>query len=99
MSLNLKSLIAKLDPACRTALEGAASLCISRTNYEIEVEHFLSQLVEPVREQEEVGLFDAHFDCEVCMNAKHIVVAVYGDEELGVNLSMNPSCFTGMTMT
>ena len=46
MSLNLKSLIAKLDPACRSALEGAASLCISRTNYEIEVEHFLSQLIE-----------------------------------------------------
>ncbi len=46
MSLNLKSLIAKLDPASRTALEGAASLCISRTHYEIEVEHFLSQLVD-----------------------------------------------------
>ena len=41
MSLNLKSLIGKLDEATRGALEGAAGLCLSRTHYDIEVEHFL----------------------------------------------------------
>lgn len=41
MSLNLKSLINKLDDATRSAFESAAGLCVSRTNYEIEVEHYL----------------------------------------------------------
>jgi type VI secretion system protein VasG len=41
MSLNLKSLIGKLDEATRGALEAAAGLCLSRTHYDIEVEHFL----------------------------------------------------------
>jgi len=41
MSLNLKSLIGKVNDATRTTLEGAAGLCLSRTHYDIEVEHFL----------------------------------------------------------
>ncbi len=44
--LNLKSLIGKLNPVCRSALESAAGLCMSKTNYEIEVEHFLLKLTE-----------------------------------------------------
>jgi type VI secretion system protein VasG len=43
---NLKSLIGKLNDTCRNALEGAAGLCLSRTNYEVEVEHVLLKLVE-----------------------------------------------------
>ena len=39
MSANLKSLIGRLNDTCRNALEGAAGLCLSRTNYEVEVEH------------------------------------------------------------
>ena len=46
MGLNLKSLIAKLNDQTRGALEGAAGLCLSRTNYDIEVEHFLTKLLE-----------------------------------------------------
>ncbi len=38
MSLNLKSLIGKLDEATRSALEAAAGLCVSRTHYDIEVD-------------------------------------------------------------
>ncbi|HEV2322558.1 MAG TPA: type VI secretion system ATPase TssH, partial [Terracidiphilus sp.] len=41
MSLNLKSLIGKVDEATRSALEASAGLCLSRTHYDIEVEHFL----------------------------------------------------------
>ncbi len=43
---NLKSLIGKLNDTCRNALEGAAGLCLSRTNYEVEVEHLLLKLLE-----------------------------------------------------
>ncbi len=39
--MNLKSLISKVDDATRSALEAAAGLCVSRTHYDIEVEHFL----------------------------------------------------------
>jgi len=34
------------DPA-RSALEGAAGLCLSRTHYDIEVEHYLMKLLDP----------------------------------------------------
>ena len=46
MGLNLKSLISKLNDQSRTALEGAAGLCLSRTHYDIEVEHFLIKLLD-----------------------------------------------------
>jgi type VI secretion system protein VasG len=41
MSINLKSLIGKLNDATRQALEAAAGLCVSRTHYDIEIEHYL----------------------------------------------------------
>jgi type VI secretion system protein VasG len=46
MGLNLKALIAKLNDPTRSALEGAAGLCLSRTNYDIEIEHFLTKLLD-----------------------------------------------------
>ncbi len=41
LSLNLKSLIAKLNESTRSALESAAGLCVSRAHYDIEIEHYL----------------------------------------------------------
>lgn len=46
MGVNLKSLIGKLNDATRSALEGAAGLCLSRTHYDIEIEHFLMKLLD-----------------------------------------------------
>ncbi|MCZ2075162.1 MAG: type VI secretion system ATPase TssH [Bryobacteraceae bacterium] len=46
MSVNLKSLIGKLNDATRSALEGAAGLCLSRTHYDIELEHYLTKLLD-----------------------------------------------------
>jgi type VI secretion system protein VasG len=46
MNVNLKSLIGRLNDTCRNALEGAAGLCLSRTNYNIEIEHLLLKLLE-----------------------------------------------------
>lgn len=45
-SLPLKTLVGKLNPVCRRALEGAAGLCLSRTNYNVEIEHYLLKLLE-----------------------------------------------------
>jgi type VI secretion system protein VasG len=41
MSTNLKALIEKLNDTTRRALEAAAGLCVSRTHYDIEIEHYL----------------------------------------------------------
>src|SRR3984885_4108943 len=46
MGLNLKALIGKLNEPARLALEGAAGLCLSRTNYDVEVEHYLTKLLD-----------------------------------------------------
>ncbi len=46
MKVNLKSLVGRLNDTCRSALEGAAGLCLSRTNYDVEVEHLLLKLLE-----------------------------------------------------
>ena len=46
MKVNLKALIGRLNDPCRSALEGAAGLCLSRTNYDVEIEHLLLKLME-----------------------------------------------------
>ena len=46
MSLNLKSLIGKLNDTTRGVLEGSAGLCMSRTHYDIEIEHYLVKALE-----------------------------------------------------
>jgi type VI secretion system protein VasG len=43
--LDLNGLIGKLNPVCQRALEGAAGLCLSRTNDNVEVEHRLTKLL------------------------------------------------------
>lgn len=46
MNVDLRSLVGKLNDTCRTALESAAGLCLSKTHYEVEIEHFLLKLGE-----------------------------------------------------
>ena len=46
MSINLKTLITKLNDTTRLATERAASLCISRGHYEVDIEHLLLALLE-----------------------------------------------------
>ena len=41
MTINLRGLIGKLNASTRNALEAAAGLCLSRTHYDVEIEHFL----------------------------------------------------------
>lgn len=46
VSIDLKSLINKLNEPCRQALEGAAGLCMARAHYNVEAEHWLLKLLE-----------------------------------------------------
>ena len=46
MGLNLRSLIAKLNDTARLALEASAGFCLSRTHYDVEIEHYLMKLLD-----------------------------------------------------
>jgi type VI secretion system protein VasG len=46
MDVNLRSLIGKFNQATRSATEAAAGLCLSRTHYNVEIEHYLYKLLE-----------------------------------------------------
>ena len=49
MSNNLKSLISKLNDNCRRAAERAASICMAKGHYEVDIEHFILALLEQPR--------------------------------------------------
>ncbi len=44
--VNLSALVGRLDETCKRSLEAAAGLCLSRTHYNVEIEHWLSKLIE-----------------------------------------------------
>ncbi|MGD0903915.1 MAG: AAA family ATPase, partial [Terracidiphilus sp.] len=46
MSTNLKALIDKLNDTTRRTLEAAAGLCVARTHYDIEIEHYLMKTLD-----------------------------------------------------
>jgi type VI secretion system protein VasG len=46
VELNLKSLLSKLNSQSHSALESAAGLCLTRTHYDVEVEHYLTKLLD-----------------------------------------------------
>ncbi len=46
-TINPRALVSKLNAICRRALEGAAGMCLSRSNYNVEIEHWLLKLFEP----------------------------------------------------
>jgi len=46
MSINLKAMIGKLNDTTRRTLEASAGLCVARTHYDIEIEHFLLKLLD-----------------------------------------------------
>src|SRR6266536_141573 len=45
-TIDLKSLVGRLNEPCRRALEAAAGLTLSRTHYNVEIEHWLTKLLD-----------------------------------------------------
>ena len=45
-TIDLKSLVSRLNEPCRRALEAAAGLTLSRTHYNVEIEHWLIKLLD-----------------------------------------------------
>jgi type VI secretion system protein VasG len=71
---NLKSLIAKLNTTCRSSLESAAGLCLSRSNYDVEVEHFLLKLAEAP--DTDVARILRHFEADSSRLARDLTRAI-----------------------
>ena len=46
LTVDIKALLRRLNKYCTAALEAAAGLCVSRTHYEVTVEHVLVKLLE-----------------------------------------------------
>src|SRR5437588_2977752 len=59
MSIKLKSLIGRLNDTTRGTLEAAAGLCLSRTHYDIEPEHFLLKLLD--KPEADIPMLLKHF--------------------------------------
>ncbi|MFA9218874.1 MAG: Clp protease N-terminal domain-containing protein, partial [Sphingomonadaceae bacterium] len=60
MSISLKTLIGKLNDSTRLAATRAASICISRGQYQVEIEHLLLALLE--QEQCDLVIVARHCD-------------------------------------
>jgi type VI secretion system protein VasG len=60
MSLDLRALIGKLNETTRRALEGAAGLALSRTHFDVDLEHWLFKLLEDT--DSDIPHIIRHFD-------------------------------------
>jgi type VI secretion system protein VasG len=49
VAVDIKSLLLHMNAFCTNALQNAAGLCVSRTHYEITVEHFIAKFLEDPR--------------------------------------------------
>src|SRR5262245_36429670 len=62
MPSNLRLHVNKLSDNGRSCLEAAAGLCLARTHYDVEVEHFLLKAAEA--QQNDVGRILQHFEID-----------------------------------
>ncbi|MEW6261640.1 MAG: type VI secretion system ATPase TssH [Thermodesulfobacteriota bacterium] len=49
INVDLRTLLSKLNSFCAGTLHGAAGLCVTRTHYEVTIEHFLVKALEDAR--------------------------------------------------
>lgn len=61
-SMSLSKLVDKLNPVVKKSLEGAASICHSRSQFTVEVEHWLLSLLE--KEADDIRLILASFSID-----------------------------------
>ena len=46
MDIDIRTLLGRLNPECKRAMEQAAELCVQQTHYHVDLEHLLFKLVE-----------------------------------------------------
>jgi type VI secretion system protein VasG len=63
LNVDLQSLVGRLNAHCRSSLEGAVGLTLSRTHYNVEIEHWLMKLVETT--DNDVAAILRHFEIDM----------------------------------
>ena len=85
MNVDIKSLLSRLNDFCTNTLQAGAGLCVSRTHYEVTVEHFILKLIEDPRS--DISLIFKQFEIESGAVLKKIEA---GLEELKTGNSSRP---------
>ena len=62
MKSNFAGIVGKLNGYCKQSLEAASGVCVSRSHYEVSIEHMLSKLLED--ERSDIPLLLAHFEID-----------------------------------
>jgi len=94
---NLRALTAKLNPAVRNALENAAGLCLSRTHYNVEIEHLLTKLLDTVNNDASLMLKNAGVDTSRL--AKDLTVSLDGMKEFHDHVRQVPGLWDNAIRT
>jgi type VI secretion system protein VasG len=76
MATNLKSLIGKLNDTTRSVLEAAAGLCLSRTHYDVEIEHYLLKAMEST--ESDIAAILKHYGVDTSRLAKELESSLDG---------------------
>jgi type VI secretion system protein VasG len=74
ITVDIKTLLGRLNPYCTRALENAAGLCVSRSHYEVTVEHVLLKLLDDP--QSDVPLLLRQFEVDAGALAKGLEQAL-----------------------
>ncbi|WEY42339.1 type VI secretion system ATPase TssH [Paraburkholderia sp. SUR17] len=59
MDIDIRTLLSRLNPECKLAMEQAAQLCVRQTHYNVDVEHLLFTLLES--DAPDLGAILSHF--------------------------------------
>ena len=76
MNVNLRSLIGKLNHETRSAVEAAAGLCLGRTHYNVEIEHYLMKLLDDTAG--DLAFVLKHYDVDRSRLATHLTASLDG---------------------
>jgi type VI secretion system protein VasG len=92
MNVNLRALIGKLNHETRNAVEAAAGLCLSRTHYDVEIEHFLMKVLDA--SDNDTALILKHFGIDRSRIAKELTQAL---DKLKTGNARTPSLSPSLT--
>lgn len=70
VAVDLKSLVGKFNDTCRRSLEGAAGLTLSRSHYNVEIEHWLLKLLEG--SNNDIALVLRHYEVDTARLASDL---------------------------
>ena len=71
LQIDLRTLVGKLNSTTRNALEAATGLCLSRTHYDVEIEHWLVKLIE--QSDTDIEAILQHYDVDLARLSTDLV--------------------------